>query len=673
MPGRAGVPRRLKEMAKKKQVSHPVSQEDSEQAQRVLEQYHQIANELHTVKDQEQVETALAAITTLPESAQFALLKALAKEHHTDAADVLLAINEVSPLKSVRKEARRSLIQLQGARIYPQWEPPARPSLVVQPVTPPQSILGSPSLDEEEETDLDEAEQDEEDSDLRDLPPQEVVTTFVESLVDGDYDTAYDLLSSESPLREGLSRDEWIERRENWVDEANPGDLEPSFIREREPQQSGLWLPFGISRSSGSKEIEAGWSMEMDETPVSETLPELPKATAVYEETQRHWFWASYTLVQEEGAWRIQNMIDEATHAQGLPIEELQKRVQELDQYLEEFRQKYTVADLQQFTEADSQRSVEEMFWRAMRGIGYIDALIKKTPLDRTLYEQAAARMVVFNQLERSLVYLEPLARLFEEERAASLRALAEVQQRLSDKYFDIGDDKIGERLQELAVEALNESLTIEDNIEAHISLAELLIEDDRLDEAEEHLLRAKAMTTDPSEEAHIEMHLGEIATGREQYEEALHHYQRAAELAPNSPDSWVDLARAYEKLDNLEEAEANYRRAIELEPGNEDLYYALSKMYSEHGQPTKAIEAIEDGLSANPDSAILSVYLASMYLENKEYRQAEIFLDKAERLDPKLGMISMFREVLKLEKALAAPKIGKLSGPKPKKKKRKR
>src|SRR6266566_1827564 len=283
-------------MAKKKQVSHPISQEDNEQAQRVLEQYHQIANELRTLKDQQQTEAVLEAITTMPESVQFALLKALAKERHTDAADVLLAINELSPLKSVRKEARRSLIQLQGARIYPQWKPPVQPPFVVQPITTLPSIMELPDPDEEEETDPDEDEQDEERSDLRDLTPQKVVTTFIESLTDEDYDTAYDLLSSASPLREGLSRDEWIERREDWLDEADPGELEPGFIREREPQKSGLWLPFGISRSSDSKEFEAGWSMEMEETPLSDTLPELPKATAVYEETQRHWFWASYTL-----------------------------------------------------------------------------------------------------------------------------------------------------------------------------------------------------------------------------------------------------------------------------------------------------------------------------------------------------------------------------------------
>jgi len=768
-------------MAKKKKVSLPVSQEDNEQAQHIFEQYHQTANDLHTSVDQKQAETALAAINTMPEGAQIALLKALSKEHHTDAADVLAAINELSPIKSVRKEAHRSLIQIQGARIYPQWEPPVQQPLAVQTTTTPlefwkgvvtdtletgevnlilgfeqgngeirilgfllefwhdgvkdffirvdskrsidnfiarmsaethvttkdcslaegrrlllnalatnkqhgtvphrdyrnnlslvnRLILEAPGIDGEEEADLTEAEEEEESLDLHDLTPQEVVTTFVESWVNGDYDTAYQLLTSDSPVRQGLSEEEWIERREAWSDEANPGDLEPNFVHEREPQKSGLWLPFGMSRSSNSKEIEAGWSIEMDETPLSDTLPELPKATAVYEETQRHWFWTSYTLVQEQGEWRIQSMIDEGTNAQSLPVNELQKRIQELDKYLEEFRKKHNLADLQQFTEADTQRYAEEIFWRMERAVAYIDALIQKTPLDRALYEEASGRMIAFNQLERCAVYVEPLARQFEEERGLYLRRLAEVQQRLSQKYLDIGDDERGERFQELAEEALNESLTVEDSAEARISLAESFLEDDRLDEAEEHLLRAKAMTADSSDEAHIEMHLGEIATEREQYEEALSHYQRVAELEPDLPDSWVDLAKTYERLDNPEEAEANYRHAIELEPGDEDLYFVLSKLYAENGQREKAIEAIEDGLSANPDSAILNVYLASIYLENKDYRQAEIFLDRAEGLDPESELIPLFRQVLKWEKSGPLPNIGKLSGPKKKKRRR--
>ncbi|MFL5699234.1 MAG: hypothetical protein ACJ797_19300, partial [Ktedonobacteraceae bacterium] len=119
-------------MAKKKNTQIAVSQEDNTQAQHILEQYHEIAGNLHTSTDQKQAEDALTEINNMPEGAQIALLKALSKELHTDAADVLIAINELSPIKSVRKEARRSLIRLEGARIYPQWKPPVQPAVALQ-------------------------------------------------------------------------------------------------------------------------------------------------------------------------------------------------------------------------------------------------------------------------------------------------------------------------------------------------------------------------------------------------------------------------------------------------------------------------------------------------------------------------------------------------------------
>jgi tetratricopeptide (TPR) repeat protein len=178
-----------------------------------------------------------------------------------------------------------------------------------------------------------------------------------------------------------------------------------------------------------------------------------------------------------------------------------------------------------------------------------------------------------------------------------------------------------------------------------------------------------------PDDEAHIEMHLGEIAADREEFEAALVHYRRAIELAPEQVDSWVELAKIYEQLDNLEEAVVHYQRAIQQEPDNEDLYYLLSKMFSTHEQPAKAIEAIEDGLNANPDSAVLNVYLASLYLEEMDYAQTEIFLNRAELLDPELEVIATFRQVLVMQKALAAISTrtgtGKLRQPKGKKKKR--
>jgi len=759
----------MKHMAKKKHPQISVSQEDNAQAQRILEHYHEITNNLHTSTEQKQAEAALTEINDMPEAAQMALVKALSNERHADAADLLSAIHELSPIKNVRKEARRSLIRLEGARIYPQWNVPIEriPLVQIEDTTNPprfwkglvtdslgsgevqlllcweqgdgyrdvrvlsfllefwhdgvkdfftrieskrsidnlidqmsqqlydlklkdcslaegrrllldaletnkksgtvphkdyrynlslvnRLILEAPGI-EEEEVDVDEESEDH--PDLSGLDPMSVVVNFVEAWADGDFDLAYELLSSDSSIREGLSKDEWIEHRDAWVDEADPVDLEPTFVREREPQKSRLWLPFGAGQSSNRKEVEAGWSIEMDETPLSDTLPELPKASTVFEETGRHWFWASYTLVQDQDEWRIQSITDEATNSQNLPIAELQKRVQELDSYLEEFTKKHKPADLQQFTDEEAQRHLEEVALRAMQAVYYTDALIKKMPLDRTLYEEATGRTLLFGQLERCAVYLEQLAHRFAEKRDLSLRELAEVYRRLSNKYFEIEDDERAERFQELAEEALKESLAIEDSMEAHISLAELLIaREERFDEARDHLLQAKPFATDPSDEAHIEMHLGEVDREQEQYQESLRHYQRVAELVPDEAESWFDIAEAHQVLKNFEEAETNYKRAIELAPDSVDYYYALSKLYSEHDQPDKALEVLEDGLDANPDSAVLNVYLAWQYYENGDYRQAEIFLEKAERLDPELQAAKILRQLLNLSKARLAP-----------------
>jgi hypothetical protein len=41
------------------------------------------------------------------------------------------------------------------------------------------------------------------------------------------------------------------------------------------------------------------------------------------------------------------------------------------------------------------------------------------------------------------------------------------------------------------------------------------------------------------------------------------------------------------------------------------------------------------------------------MYLENGDYRQAELFLDKAEKLDPDLEVVQIFRQVLKFTKSM--------------------
>src|SRR5579863_713407 len=130
-------------MAKKENKPSSYSQDDNIQAQHIFEHYQQIAADLHASTDRKQAEAALASVNALSEAAQMVLLNVLSKEHHSTAADVLSAIYELSQNKNVRKEARRSLIRLQGVRVYPQWHPPGQQPLVVQaPPTPLQFWKG---------------------------------------------------------------------------------------------------------------------------------------------------------------------------------------------------------------------------------------------------------------------------------------------------------------------------------------------------------------------------------------------------------------------------------------------------------------------------------------------------------------------------------------------------
>src|SRR6266702_3227639 len=524
-----------------------------------------------------------------------------------------------------------------------------------------QLILEVPGLEEdelEEEVEPEEEDEEEDTIDLHGLNPSGVVVNFVEFWVNGDFDLAYELLSAGSTLRGGLSKDEWIERREAWLEEVDPGELKPDFIHEREPQESKIWLPGLVSarRSATRKEFEVGWSIELEETPLTYTLPEVPPPTAIYEETQRHWFWTSYFLVQEENEWRIQSMTDEAAIALTLPIEELQKRNEKHDKFLDEYFAKHKP----KATDSDkTQQFLNVVVWRIMQTVYYTESLIRKLPLDYALYSDVLTRLQAVLQYEHSLIYLEPLARQFPD--GPRLRQLAAFQRQLSNKFFDEADDERGEHFQELAEEALRESLSLENSFEAHISLAEILIDEkEHFDEAEDHLLQAKAIVTDPANDAHIEMHLGEIAFEQKQYEDALKHYQHVADYQQDSAESWASLAMVYRMLEQYDEAEANYKRAIELEPDNEEYYYTLSEMFAANNEPEKAIEVLEEGLINNPDSAIMHLFLALRYIDLGDYRQAELFLEKAERLDPDVPMGQMMHQVIDMMKLERAPGISK-------------
>ena len=119
-------------MAKKDEHTTTLSDEENIQLQNVLEHSQELAQQIRNSTTPAQAETTLRDITSLSEDAQMALLKGLVKAQTIDAADILTAVNAFSPNKEVRKEARRSLLRLDAAKIYSRWTPPIAQATAIQ-------------------------------------------------------------------------------------------------------------------------------------------------------------------------------------------------------------------------------------------------------------------------------------------------------------------------------------------------------------------------------------------------------------------------------------------------------------------------------------------------------------------------------------------------------------
>lgn len=735
-------------MPAKKDKDTTVSPVANEHIQPVLDNIHTITQNLHESKDAAQAKAALAEIHNLPAATQMALLKALSKQRETDAADILLAINELSDDKIIRKEARRSLIQLEEAKIQPRWQPPVSrtPAISVGTPNPPRFWKGIVTLSREEGevqlmlcweqgyeygearmitflldfweqglkeflledttkrnidariqqmkaklpditlTDCTLAEGRrliEEALDVNEwrgtmphekyrhhlptirhlvlnaedvgvdrgntfinpaLDPDENTATFISAWALGDFGLTYDMLTRDSSLKEGLSRAEWIEHHRTWASEAKPSLFELTIVREREPSKPAIWLPtvFGAGRSNTRREVEVGWSLELHDTPLSGTLREIPMGTAVYKETGRHWFWNSYTLAQENGAWRIQSMNDDGANAQGLAIEELQRRLKEHDTQINNLIQ------VPNPSEEQKQQYLEEITWRMIEALHYDDALIAKLPFDRSFCEDAFSRAISLNLIERSLVYLERLARRFAEQKGAVLRQTGINQDAMSEYYRRNGMAERARHFAELAENSMRESLEVEDNITGHVALAEMLMQNNHdFDEAESHLQQARMLANNPTEEATIEVNFGNIAVHREQPAIALQHYQKAASLDPDVPEIWYRIGYIQRNLKQLDDARLSFERAIELSPQDTRAYGELAVLYMGESNTAKALEVVERGLQAVPQSAQLHTMLSSIYLESGNVRKAEAALAEAERLSPNAEVVQAMRDAL--------------------------
>ena len=473
-----------------------------------------------------------------------------------------------------------------------------------------------------------------------DLETQEVLVNFLGAWTFGDFGLAYDLLTEDCEIRDNLSRDEWIKRHWRWHQEAQPLRLELGFVHDIPTRQSALWLPASVSTSIApqKKEVEVGWSIELTDTPLSGTLKEMPFGTAINKETGRLWFWTSYSLVRVNNAWRIQRATDEGLALQGAAPADLQKRIKEQEEALEQLVQ-------QQRQQPNLPTFFEEASWRLTQLLHLYDTLITQFPLDYEICKQAYESTILTGNPERKIVYLERMTQRFSEEHGSNLRRLGSTLAELADHDTERGMVERSNHLLKRAEEALREAISIDEEAFSRVLLGELLISNDRYTEAETELLAAKELPHTEQMETAIEAGLGNIAMGSERIAEAIIHYQRVSELDLHYPDVWLNLGFAHRLLGQMDEAEQNYLHALEVNPDDHRPYSELTMIYASRKELDKAVDLLKRGLQTMPDSAILHALIASALHEQGHRHEAQRHLATAESINPELKIVQLVKE----------------------------
>ncbi|MDP4007264.1 MAG: hypothetical protein Q8P55_01545 [bacterium] len=131
----------------------------------------------------------------------------------------------------------------------------------------------------------------------------------------------------------------------------------------------------------------------------------------------------------------------------------------------------------------------------------------------------------------------------------------------------------------------------------------------------------------------------------------AAEAYLKAAELEPNSPFPWTELARAYilqaqtlssqdkgseQRALALDNALENLNKALELKDDYAPAHFLTAVVYDQQGKSDEAVAKLEETkLIADPNDIGLAFQLGVLYWQREELSKAKTELERAKSINP--------------------------------------
>ena len=169
----------------------------------------------------------------------------------------------------------------------------------------------------------------------------------------------------------------------------------------------------------------------------------------------------------------------------------------------------------------------------------------------------------------------------------------------------------------------------------SHMHLGGALEQQGRLDEALYHYQRAAELVPEVVE-VHYNLANGLRLAG--QGEEAIEAYHRCLDLDPDFAPALFNLSALQLAGGELEAAEQALQRGLDIRPESPEGHQQLGLLRKRQGHPQEAERAFLRALSLRPDMAEVHYNLANLYFAQRRLAESALAYEKALRIRPDYG-----------------------------------
>jgi len=144
-----------------------------------------------------------------------------------------------------------------------------------------------------------------------------------------------------------------------------------------------------------------------------------------------------------------------------------------------------------------------------------------------------------------------------------------------------------------------------------------------------------KSLSEQAKNDVRTHFTLGVLLAGQRQYSEAIHEFETADALKPDTFEILHNLGQAYLRRGDNEKARGVLSRALKLSPDSAETLYLIAQTYSDEGKDLDALELLVKAHKLAPGSTDVIFLMARLSMKQSFYEDAIPLLEEGLKVVP--------------------------------------